>query len=228
MTCVYFTRLPCVLGLRTRDATHQSPPAQPRDVRPVSSPLDAAGPLGVVGVLAAKHEATDEEAAAADQRYTQDDVDQGRGPEGEQVERPVAVLLDIRRVLVEVWLEDGVDPHVTCDKPAEEEDRGQRVPDFAGAGQRGGGLVFPLLGARQAGDQTQHQTKDPHHYQVDGDVGVSRTLLQVHRPDRDLGNGDGTEQRLANDLFTCGKLRGVLDLLDEPGVRHLRQFGGAT
>lgn len=155
-------------------------------------------PLNVVWIFAAKHESTDEDAAAADEGQTQDDVDQRGGPEGEQIESPIAVLIDICCVLLEVWLINGVDPHVTCDKPAEEEDGRQHVPDFADSGQRGGRLIFTLSGARQAGDHAQHHPKHPHHDQIDGDVVVSRTVLQVHRPDRDLRNGDGAEKHLTN------------------------------
>lgn len=70
-------------------------------------------PLDVVGIGPAAQEEADEDAAAAHEEHAQEDVDQGGGPEGEQVERPVAVGVRARRVLVVVGLVNGVDPHVT-------------------------------------------------------------------------------------------------------------------
>ncbi len=69
---------------------------------------------------------------------------------------------------------------LTSDKPAEEEDRGQRVPGGADLTEPAGGAVFGLLGAGQAGEQRQHQAKDSHHYQIDGDVVLPRTVMQVY------------------------------------------------
>lgn len=74
----------------------------------VSLPLDM-----VVGVGSAAQAEADEGAAAAYQGQTQDDVDQGGGPEGKQVDCPVAVGIHICSVLVVVGLVNRVDPHVT-------------------------------------------------------------------------------------------------------------------
>lgn len=73
--------------------------------------------LNVVGISSAQQVETDEDAAAADEEETQQDVDQGGGPEGEQVQRPVAVRLPAGGVLVVVGLVNGVDPHVTWRNP---------------------------------------------------------------------------------------------------------------
>lgn len=66
----------------------------------------------VVGVGSAARVEADEDAAAGEHEQAQEDVDQGGGPEGEQVERPVAVRIHVRRVFVVVGLVDRVDPHV--------------------------------------------------------------------------------------------------------------------
>lgn len=71
------------------------------------SPLDF-----VVGVGSPAQAEAEDDAAAADQRQTYEDVDQRGGPEGEQVERPVAVGI-AGYVPVVVGLINGVDPHVT-------------------------------------------------------------------------------------------------------------------
>ena len=84
------------------------------------------------------------------------------------------------------FLQPGVTPvgsfSLTGDKPAEEEERCQRVPGCADPAHRGGGTVFGLLGAGQAGQHRQKQAKNPHHDQIDGDVGLPRTVVQVHCP----------------------------------------------
>lgn len=72
--------------------------------------------LNVVGIGAAHQEETDEDAAAAKEEEAQQDVDQGGGPEGKQVQRLVAVGVHAGRVLVVVGLVNGVDPHVTWRK----------------------------------------------------------------------------------------------------------------
>lgn len=71
---------------------------------------------------------------------------------------------------------------LTSDEPAEEEERCQRVPDRADLTERVGGAIFGLLSAGQAGEQRQHQAKRSHYYQVDGDVALPRTVMQIHRP----------------------------------------------
>lgn len=146
----------------------------------------------VVGVGAAAQEEAEEDAAAAHQEQTQQDVDQGGGPEGEQVERLVAVGIQMCGVLVVVGLINRVDPHITCDKPAEEEDGRQGVPGGADSAPRVGGAVFGVLGAGQAGEHRQHQAEDANHYQVDGDVALPRTVVQVYCPDCNLSNGHDT------------------------------------
>lgn len=151
---------------------------QPREVLPPCAPVH---PLDfIVWVGSATQAEADEGAAAGQQGRSQQDVDHGGGPEGKQVQRLVAVGLYIRCVLVVVGLVNGVDPHITGDKPAEEEGRHQRVPGGAQSIERVGGAVFGLLGARQAGEQRQHQAEDPRHDQVDGDVVLPRTVVQVH------------------------------------------------
>lgn len=73
--------------------------------------------LNVIGISSAQQAETDEDAAAADQEETQQDVDQGGGPERKQVRSPVAVRIHAGRVLVVVGLVNGVDPHVTWRNP---------------------------------------------------------------------------------------------------------------
>lgn len=43
-------------------------------------------------------------------------------------------------------------------------------------------LVPVLMGAEQAGEQRQHHCEDGHHYQLDGDVGLPRTLVKANGP----------------------------------------------
>ena len=74
----------------------------------VGSSLDV-----VVGIGSFAQAEAAEGAAAADQEQAQQDVDQGGDPEGEQVQRLVAVGVHVCFALVEVGLVNGVDPHVT-------------------------------------------------------------------------------------------------------------------
>lgn len=67
----------------------------------------------VVWVGAAAHAETHEDAAATQQEDSKQNVDQGGGPEGIQVERLVTVHIWVGRVLLEVRLVDRVDPDVT-------------------------------------------------------------------------------------------------------------------
>lgn len=70
---------------------------------------------------------------------------------------------------------------LTRDEPAEEEERGQGVPGDADSAERVGRAVFGLLGAGQAGEHRQRQAKDSQHDQVDGNVALQGTVVQVHR-----------------------------------------------
>lgn len=80
-------------------------------------PEFTASALHVVRIGTAQQEHTDEDAAAADEGEAQQDVGEGGGPEGEQVQRLVAVRIRDRRVLVVVGHVNGVDPHVTWRNP---------------------------------------------------------------------------------------------------------------
>lgn len=84
---------------------------------------------------------------------------------------------------------------LTCNKPAEEEEGGEGVPGGAEPAERVGGLVFGLAGAGQAGQQRQDQAEDPQHDQVDGDVGLPRTVLQMDRPWKATAQGSRGESR---------------------------------
>lgn len=106
----------------------------------------------IIRVGAATQEAAEEDAAAHDYKQTQEDVEQRCGPEGEQVERFVAVGVHICRVLVVTGLVNRVDPHITSDKPAEEEQRREGVPGRADSAQGVGGAICGFLGAGQAGE----------------------------------------------------------------------------
>lgn len=65
-------------------------------------------------------------------------------------------------------------------KPAEEEERRQRVPGHADSTERVDGAVFGGFGAGQAGERRQAQAKDSRHDQIDGDVVLPRTVIQMH------------------------------------------------
>ncbi len=67
----------------------------------------------VIWVGSATQEEAEEDAAAAKQEETQEDVDQSGSPEGKQVQRPVAVGTNVSAVLVVVGLINRVDPHIT-------------------------------------------------------------------------------------------------------------------
>lgn len=67
----------------------------------------------VVGVGTAAQTEAEKDAAATDHQHTYEDVDQGGGPESEQVQGLVAVRIHVGRVLVVVGLVNRVDPHVT-------------------------------------------------------------------------------------------------------------------
>ena len=66
-------------------------------------------------VGSATHAEAAEDTAADHQEQTQEDVDQGGGPEGKQVECPVAVGIHIGCILVVVRLINRVYPHITLD-----------------------------------------------------------------------------------------------------------------
>ena len=70
----------------------------------------------VVGVGSATQAEADHDAAAAQQDHAEEDVDQSRDPEGEQVERLVAVKLRVRGVLGEFRHVNRVDPHIAWKK----------------------------------------------------------------------------------------------------------------
>lgn len=90
---------------------------------------------------------------------------------------------------------------LTGDEPAEHEGGGERVPKHTDAAEGFGRPVPLLTGAGQAGEQRQRHGEDAHHNQVDGDVGLARTLVQV----------DGT----------CGPNRETVTLPAlPPGRRH--------
>lgn len=150
----------------------------------------------IVRVGSATQVEADKDEAATDQETTQQDVDQGGGPEGKQVESLVTIGTQICGVLVVVWLVDRVDPHITSYKPAEEKEGGQRVPDGADATERTWRPLFWLPSTRQAGQQCQHQAKDPHHNQIDGDIVLPRTVIQVYRTDCNLSGGHDTKKQL--------------------------------
>lgn len=166
-------------------------------MRRIPPPIPFAASLDVVvGVGSAAHVEADQDTAAEQQEHTQEDVDQGGGPEGKQVESPVAVRVHIRRVPVVVGLVNGVDPHITSNEPAEEEERRQRVPGRADGTERVVGVVIGLLGAGQAGEHRQQQAEDPHHYQIDGDVVLPRAVVQMHRAYCNLSDGHDANKQL--------------------------------
>lgn len=67
----------------------------------------------VVGIGSATQEEAEEDAEAAYEEKTQEDVDQRGGPEGKQVECLVAIGFHTCCVLVVVGLINRVDPHIT-------------------------------------------------------------------------------------------------------------------
>lgn len=69
---------------------------------------------------------------------------------------------------------------LTGNKPAAEEEGSQRVPEGADWSERVGRLVFTLTGTWQEGEQHQHHFKDSRHDQIDGDVRLPRTVVQVY------------------------------------------------
>lgn len=71
----------------------------------------------VVGIGPAQQVEADADAAAAQEEEPQQDVDQRGGPEGKQVQRPVAVGPRAGGGAVVVGLVDGVDPHVPWGEP---------------------------------------------------------------------------------------------------------------
>lgn len=95
---------------------------------------------------------------------------------------------------------------LTRNKPAEEEGGRQGVPGGADPTERVGGLVFGLAGARQAGQQRQGQAKDPRHDQVDGDVGFSRTVMQIDRAFERTHGNHKEKALLRRRLLTDGDL----------------------
>lgn len=68
----------------------------------------------IVWVGAAAQAEAHQDTAASHQEDGKQDVDQGGGPEGIQVERLVTVHIWVCRVLLEVWPVDGVDPDIAC------------------------------------------------------------------------------------------------------------------
>lgn len=150
----------------------------------------------VVAVGPAAQVEADQDTTAEDQEQTQEDVDQGGGPEGKQVESPVTVRVHICCVPVVVGFINGIDPHITSNEPAEEEERRQRVPGRADGTERVVGVIIGLLGAGQAGEHGQQQAEDPHHDQIDGDVVLPRTVVQMHRTYCNLSNGHDANNQL--------------------------------
>lgn len=69
---------------------------------------------------------------------------------------------------------------LTGDEPAEEKERSQRVPGRAESAEGVRGAVFGLLGAGQTGEHRQDQAKYSQHYQIDGNVVLPRTVIQVY------------------------------------------------
>lgn len=67
----------------------------------------------VIWVGAAAQAQAHQDAAASQQKDSKENVDQGGGPEGIQVERLVTVHVRVRRVLLEVRPVDRVDPDIT-------------------------------------------------------------------------------------------------------------------
>lgn len=64
----------------------------------------------VVGVGSATQAEAEEGTAAEDDEQTQEDIDQGGGPESKQVQGPVAIL--VPSCLLIAGLVNGVDPHI--------------------------------------------------------------------------------------------------------------------
>lgn len=67
----------------------------------------------IVGVGATADTEAHEDTAASQQEDSKQNVDQGGGPEGIQVERLVTEHIWVDRVLLKVWLVDGIDPDIT-------------------------------------------------------------------------------------------------------------------
>lgn len=137
----------------------------------------------VIWVGTATQAEADKDATATQQEQPQEDVDEGGCPEGEQVERLVAIGIYICCVLVVIGLVNRVNPHITSDEPAEEEESSHRVPDGAESAEGVSGAVFGLLGTGQAGEHRQDQAKYSRHYQIDGNVVLPWTVIQVYCTD---------------------------------------------
>ena len=84
---------------------------------------------------------------------------------------------------------------LTTDEPTEEEGGGQAVPYGAGSAGRVVGAVGRLLSAGKAGEQAKDQPKHTGHYQVDRDIFLPGTVIQVHstcegsNPAKNIGCG---------------------------------------
>lgn len=70
----------------------------------------------VIGVGSATQAEAEEGAAAEDHEQTQEDIDQGGGPESKQVQGLVAIGVQSCCALVIVGLVNGVDPHIAWTK----------------------------------------------------------------------------------------------------------------
>lgn len=71
---------------------------------------------------------------------------------------------------------------LTSDEPAEQEERSQWIPGHADAaeGVGVGGVILGFLSTGEAGERRQHQAKHPHHYQIDRDQVLPRTVMEIH------------------------------------------------
>lgn len=73
----------------------------------------------VVGVGTATQAGAHEAQAATHEGQTEQDVDQGGGPEGKQVQGLVAVEVWVCCIFLVAGLINRIDPHITSNKPAE-------------------------------------------------------------------------------------------------------------
>lgn len=127
-------------------------------------------------------------ATAAENDETQQEVEEVCGPEGKQVERLVAVGVQAGNRLVIAGFIDGINPHITSDEPAEEEEKDKAAPGLA--------LISKVGTAGQDGEHGQKQGDDAHHQQVDGDVGLPRTVMLVHCSYDQLSEGHDRHDHL--------------------------------
>jgi len=71
---------------------------------------------------------------------------------------------------------------LTCHKPKGVKD----VQEADADGGQGADHTLLSWAPLDVGEEQQEKTADSHHHQVDGDVGLGRTAVQMHGPWRDM------------------------------------------